>query len=132
MPLTVLAGSSADQLKTITSAIQNYFAGVSTYIGLVSFGPLPMFEDVVKVFVYDEILRDAIRGEKLSANFATGALVDSVQFIIGILREFTLRAKPKAQYWLDSQAEYGIDAGYYGHLYPTYFNMYRGKSPEQT
>lgn len=129
--MATLPGSSFDQLKIITQAITGYFNDVAAYINGDS-ATLPMFEDVVPSFVYDEILRDALRGEKLSANFTTGALVDTVQMVIGINREFNLRAKTKTEFYLDSFDEYITDANYYAHLYPTYYNMFRGKSPEQT
>jgi hypothetical protein len=55
-----------------------------------------------------------------------------VQLVIGINREYSLRAKTKSQFYFDAEAESRTDANYYEHLYATYFNMYRGKSPEQT
>lgn len=129
--MPTISNTSFDQLKVITDALNGYFSAVEDYINGDS-ATLPMFEDVASLLRYDEIFNDAIRGEKLAANFTTGALVDTVQIVIGINREFNLRAKTKAQFYADASDEYAIESGYYSHLYPTYYNMFRGKSPEQT
>lgn len=123
--------AASDQLKSITDALRDYFEGISEFVSGDS-DTVPMFVDVVPSLVYDEILTDGLRGEKLAANFTTGALVDTVQFVIGIKREFSLRSKSKAQFYVDAEVEYQTDSDYYEHLYPTYYNMYRGKAPEQT
>lgn len=124
-------GSAFDQLKTIMDALTGYFDNLATFASDDTQAP-PMLEDVFVDMDYSEILKDAIRGENIAANFATGSLVDTVQIVISINREFSLRSKSKAQYYVDAESEYDTDSGYYSHLYPTYYNMFRGKAPEQT
>jgi hypothetical protein len=122
--------SVATQLKNITDKLQGYFSALSLNLTSTA-NALPSFEDYVSLLDYDEIYTQAVDGAERAANYATGALSDTVHQVIAINREFDIRSKTKSQYFSDGIVDSATDAANYQDMYGRYTNYYRGTAPEQ-
>lgn len=119
------------QLNTFAQGMKGYYSSLSLNLTLSS-NALPMFEDVVGAFDYSEILRHALDNQRSSANFISGALVDTVHDIMAVQREFTIRTKGRSAYFSDAISDTTLDANYYDAFYVKNLNLFKGTSPEQT
>lgn len=122
--------SSITELRNITQQLSDYFSKLS--LNLVNTAnALPSFEDYSDLLVYDALYADAVFGTTRAASFTVGALADTVHQVIAVNREFAMRAKGKAFYFVDAQTDSGNDASAYDDMYGRYLNYMRGTSPEQ-
>ncbi len=92
---------------------------------------LPMFEDYIGNLNFDVLITEAQLGANGTANYTTGALVDTVHFIAAVLREFNLRSKSKGQYFVDGQDDIDRTADFLDYMNGLYTNFFKGKSPIQ-
>ena len=122
--------SSPDELQTITDALTEYFGLVAANIATPT-APLPFFEDYTDSIVYDDLLTDAFTGVSRGANYAIGAIVDTVHLAFAIEREFGMRTKLRAQYFADAQEDLDKLADYLNFMQGSYTNYIRGTSVEQ-
>jgi len=86
--------SANSQLKVIATTMADYYDALSANLADPN-SALPSFEDAVGLLEYDEIYVQALDGTDRAANYATGALSDTVHQVIAINREFDMRAKGK-------------------------------------
>ncbi len=118
-----------DQLKSYSLSMRDYYKALSAHFS--DSTNLPMFEDIVSTFDYSEIIKRAWENQKMSANFLTGSLVDTVHDIMAVQREFAIRVKTRASYFLDAPSDYISDADSYEAYYAINNNMFKGTSPDQ-
>lgn len=119
------------QLETFTSGMKTYYKNLSLNL-TTSSSAVPMFEDVIGTFDYSEILRHALDGQKASANFMTGAMVDTIHDIMAVQREFSIRSKTRAAYFTDAVSDAELDYNYYDAYYVNNLNLFKGTSPDQS
>lgn len=119
------------QLNTFATGMKNYYSALSLNLTSTT-NTLPMFSDVIGSFDYSEILRHALDSQKVSANFISGALVDTVHDMMAVQREFTIRTKGRAAYFSDAVSDTLIDSNYYDAFNVKNLNLFKGTSPEQT
>jgi hypothetical protein len=122
--------TSPVQLQEITTQLSTYFSRLQLYLNNPTNTP-PSFEDFVELLNYEDVLTDALRGENRTASFVTGALADVVHIVIAIKREFNMRVKTKALYYVDGETDAAQVDDFYTALYAEYINFFRGAAPEQ-
>jgi hypothetical protein len=113
----------ATQLGTYNTQVQAFLTNPATAV--------PSFEDFIELLKYEDILTDALNDTTASANFTTGALVDTVQFVLGIIREFSMRSATKSAYYGDAIDDLGDKIASLEAWYGEYYNYFRGSSPIQ-
>lgn len=122
--------AQVDQLKVFTDGMKAYYKNLQNNIADTN-NALPMFEDIIMNFDYSEILRKAVDNRNMSANFITGALVDTAHDIMAVQREFSIRSTSRYSYFIDSMSEYAKDSDYYSSFYAINLNLFNGTSPDQ-
>jgi len=123
--------SSFNELDVFDTQLTNYFTALATNFGNPA-STLPSFEDYSTTLSYDVLLTEAQAGAIRAASYSTGALVDSVHMIAAIQREFNMRTKTKAQYFLDAQDDMNRVVDFIGFMRHKYSNYMRGTTPEQS
>lgn len=118
-----------EQLKSITTNLNGYFAAVALFIANPA-SAVPSFEDYSDMS-FDAILTDAIQAFDTAPSYALGATVDLCHIAMAINREFGMRAKTKAAYFLDAQVDANTSADLFIDLYARYLNYFRGTSQEE-
>jgi hypothetical protein len=122
--------ASVDQLADIRDQLSDYYSQVSAFLSNAS-NTVPSFEDYVNLLKYEDILTDALGNKNSSASFTTGALMDTVHFVLAIKREFAMRASTKSTYYVNSTQDIDNNILQLESWYGEYFNYMRGTSPLQ-
>lgn len=122
--------SSFTELDTLEEKLVDYFDKVLANVSDPT-KALPSFEDYVLDLSYDVLLTEAQAGAQRAASYSTGALVDTVHLIAAIIREFNMRTKTKAQYFLDAEDDNARVIDFIEFLHAKYKNYLRGAAPEQ-
>lgn len=111
------------QLHTYFNALELNFTSTAN--------PLPSFEDYNQLLDNSTTITAAQDGASRGASFAIGALVDHAHLVAAIQREFNMRAKSRALYFVDGQDDINKVLDYISFMHGSYTNYIRGKAPEQ-
>lgn len=122
--------NSLAELTNTQTQLNAYFKALSLNLTSTA-NPLPSFEDYNQLLVSDSTMVAAQAGASQGASYAIGALVDHAHLLAAIDREFNMRAKPRALYFVDGHDDIIKLLDYISFMRGSYYNYIRGKSLEQ-
>lgn len=123
--------SSFSELATLETQLTTYFTALSANFANPALA-MPSFEDYIGALGYNVLLTEAQAGAQRAASYSTGALVDTVHMIAAIQREFNMRVKTKAQYFLNANEDTNKVVDFVEFMSAKYSNYMRGTTPEQS
>jgi len=112
--MAIDANSAVGQAQTIYNQLAQYFADMTTYH--LNGGACPDFSTYITSIDYSEIYRVTDQAQGGSASYPNGSAIESIHHIMAVLREYTLRTKTKAAYYLDGQGDATNESDYYSTL----------------
>lgn len=119
--------SAVGQTQTIYSSLASYFSDMTKYLS--NGGSCPDFNTYVTGIDYSELHRLTALAQEGSSNYPNGSAIETIHHATGILREFGLRTKSKADYYADAAGEATDESNYYSTTKVSHVNSISGIPP---
>lgn len=109
-----------DEVSKVLGKVKDYFSSLYLFLDNPASNPPSYEEEVMPDLTYADSLGVATSTRYLSANKASGYIVDAANVTAALDREAAIRIKSKASYYEDSARETGAEIMVYENLAAEY------------
>jgi hypothetical protein len=106
-----MAGSVTEQISAIFSALSSYAGSKATAVA--GSGSFPGFTSMIPSLDASELDRYSNEAATSTANYSAGMAADATHLVAAALREYTIRARSKSDYYSNAVRELQTESGYY-------------------
>lgn len=106
--------SALGQAQTIYGQLNKYFTDMHAYY--TNGGVCPTISTYLSSIDFSALGTLTDQSQAGSANYANGAAIETTHHAMAVLREYVIRSKNKAAYYLDGSSECANESTYYDTL----------------
>ncbi len=125
-----MADTSVGQVQAYFQAMSDYYDKTGNYYGTPT-GAAPLFMELLSKISFTQVVTESNQIASSSPSMISGALIESANSMFATLREASLRAKTRADFWAEAETDTSLDSQFYSEQSQMMAAYIRGKNPSQ-